>query len=85
MLPSHWEWEFIDADIECDAAPGIDGIYPGPYLSYFRMPSIDKIQEIHEWVYEVIEEDGPFDGVLGFSEASSRYLRACTRGEMGLT
>jgi predicted esterase len=31
----------------------------------------EEIQEVHQYIKEVIEESGPFDGVMGFSEGAS--------------
>jgi hypothetical protein len=67
MLPSHWEWVFVEAEIECDAYPGVE-IWPGPYRNYFTAPSLKGMNAAEEWLLGIIDEEGPFDGVFGFSE-----------------
>ena len=45
--------------------------YPGPYLCYYDAPTPKAVQSAVDLVLEVIEEDGPFDAVLGFSYGAS--------------
>ena len=67
-LPAHWEWEFFDGEVECDPAPGLGDVYPRPFHSYFEIPSVHGIEAAHEAILGFIEDEGPFDAVLGFSE-----------------
>lgn len=76
------EFHFIEG--ECETAPveGITQFYQGPYLSFYPWPprmeeaEYNKAREqAYELIYEAIEEDGPFDAILGFSQgASLAYL-----------
>ena len=50
---------------------GIAEIYTGPYIAFFAHPTPEQVAEAFELVNEVIEEDGPFDGVMGFSQGAS--------------
>lgn len=45
--------------------------YPGPYLCYYDEPTPKVVQSAVELVLEVVDEDGPFDAVLGFSYGAS--------------
>ncbi|PNS14520.1 Dihydrofolate reductase [Sphaceloma murrayae] len=67
LLPRHWEWCFYNAEIECGPLPQLEGLYPGPFYTAVALPSLKMIQRVHAWIREIIEEDGPFDGLLGFS------------------
>ena len=52
-------------------------MYEGPYYCYYNWPrrlnpEDDKsVQEAYEILYEIIEQDGPFDGILGFSHGAA--------------
>ncbi len=54
-------------------------IYPGPYLCYYDLPTADQVADAHDLVLTFIEDEGPFDAVIGFSQgaalASSVMLR----------
>lgn len=45
--------------------------YPGPYLCYYDAPTPEAVQAAVDLVFEVVEEDGPYDAVLGFSYGAS--------------
>lgn len=68
---------FTDGELESGAGPGIEGIYESPYYSYHKWPrTMDpadsrSLNEAYEYLYSVIEEEGPFDGVLGFSQGAT--------------
>ncbi|KAF2667283.1 hypothetical protein BT63DRAFT_289093 [Microthyrium microscopicum] len=70
VLPQHFEWFFPDAEIECDPAPGVE-LWPGPYRTYFVIPTTKQMKHMMDWLGEIIEDEGPFDGVLGFSEGGA--------------
>ncbi|KAH8692260.1 serine hydrolase FSH [Talaromyces proteolyticus] len=67
LLPNSWEWVFHDAELECAPLPSIKNLYPGPYFTFFLVPSVSRMNELHEWFLNLIEEEGPFDGLMGFS------------------
>lgn len=58
----------MDGEEECQAADGIAAVFPFPYLCYYSIPLFSSIQAAHALVHEVIAEEGPFDGVMGFSQ-----------------
>lgn len=67
---------FVEGDVESGPGPGIEGIFEGPYVMFYKFPrSIDdddtSLNRAYELLQEVIEEDGPFDGVLGFSHGGT--------------
>lgn len=67
MLPSHWEWCFINAELECGALPQLADYYPGPHYLAVTIPTVKNIERFYEWFLDVLEEEGPFDGYMGFS------------------
>ncbi|OKL57045.1 hypothetical protein UA08_07372 [Talaromyces atroroseus] len=69
-------FHFIEGEIEAEPGPGIDGYFDGPYYSYYKFPRTfddtdESMMEAYELLYDVIEEDGPFDGVMGFSHGGT--------------
>ena len=82
LLPSSWEWVFAQADIECGSLPSLKGVYPGPYFTFFIVPTVARINEVHDWLLNFIEEEGPFDGLMGFS-AVSRSKMPILAGKQG--
>lgn len=54
-----------------NAAPGVDGHHPGPYLAWHGRHFTDEVAAAHDYVNSVIEEDGPYDGVIGFSQGAA--------------
>ena len=70
ISPQH-TFDFIDAPFECSAAPGISEVYPSPYLAWHSQYDPEYISEVHDFLASVIEEDGPYDGIIGFSQGAS--------------
>lgn len=68
MLPASWTFDFVNGEETCLSADGIDKVYPEPYFCYYNVPTLESMQAAHELVQEVIDEDGPFDGIIGFSQ-----------------
>ena len=81
-LPGHWEFCFYDADIECGPLPQLEGLYPGPFFTNFAIPTVAVMRDIHQWLLDIVEEDGPFDGFMGFSAVRSEF---CYREDLSLT
>jgi hypothetical protein len=50
---------------------GIGSIFPGPYRAFYRTPSADDVKAAYDFIMEVVREDGPFDGVIGFSQGAA--------------
>lgn len=68
MLPSWYEFIFIDGGYTCNPAPGVEDFYSGPYLCWYNTPTTAKVTEAHGRISSVIENQGPFDAVMGFSQ-----------------
>lgn len=71
-LPANYEFVFVNGPSECDAAPGISDVYAGPYRCWYNTPTTAKVKMAHEFVEDFMREQGPFDGVMGFSQARIR-------------
>ena len=76
------EFCFVEGECEAEPVEGITDFYQGPYLSFYPWPPrMDENEytasreRAYELIYEAIEEEGPFDAILGFSQgASLAYL-----------
>ena len=68
LLPSNYQFTFVDGPTECDAAPGIGNVYVGPYLCWYQSPTTSAVARAHKLVSKIVEEKGPFDAVMGFSQ-----------------
>lgn len=70
-------FHFIEGECDSDPGPGIAGFFDGPYYSYYKFPrsfsDIDDsdVLEAYDQLYSAIEEEGPFDGILGFSHGGT--------------
>ncbi|KAF9893166.1 hypothetical protein FE257_012579 [Aspergillus nanangensis] len=66
-----WGFFFMAGEVECPPAPGIGDKFPGPYLCYTSRFDPDSMDDVHELIDETIQDYGPFDGALGFSQGAS--------------
>lgn len=70
-------FDFLEGQIETEAGPGVGGFYDGPYYSFYCWPPTGSekdelsIAEALEDLHAKLEEDGPFDGLLGFSHGGT--------------
>ena len=68
LLPNDMEYEFFDAEHEYPPAEGCGEIFPGPYYCFYPVPTTKNVALAHQYVQEIIDEEGPFDAVMGFSQ-----------------
>ncbi|GFN16929.1 serine hydrolase FSH [Aspergillus tubingensis] len=66
-----WEFHFLSGEVECPPAPGIGSTFPPPYYCWARSFDAGEIDAAHALIEEAIDEHGPFDGVLGFSQGAA--------------
>ncbi|KAB8271736.1 serine hydrolase FSH [Aspergillus minisclerotigenes] len=72
-------FHFLEGDVDSIPGPGISGFYDGPYYSYYKFPrSIsdngaegESLLSAYDRLYDVVDEEGSFDGVLGFSHGGT--------------
>ncbi|KAE8150833.1 hypothetical protein BDV25DRAFT_171872 [Aspergillus avenaceus] len=69
-LPADWEFDFLDGEMESKPATGIEDIFPGPYYSYHGVPIPEDVWRAYNFIMDVVQEEGPFDGVIGFSQGA---------------
>jgi hypothetical protein len=53
------------------AAPGIASVFQGPYFVWHEKYDPKSVEKVHDYLQSVIEEDGPYDGIIGFSEGAA--------------
>jgi len=71
LLPEHFDYDFLEGEKEVPPAPLVAKVFPGPYMSYLTDYSVGSIEEQHEFIMNIVDEEGPFDGVMGFSQGAS--------------
>jgi predicted esterase len=67
---------FVDAPIESTAHPSLQGLFDGPFYSWVDPAGSPAdaalaIEDAIDLLYEVIEEQGPFDAIIGFSQGAT--------------
>jgi hypothetical protein len=70
ILPSSYEFIFIDGEGFCDPLPNVGAMYPGPYRCWYSTPNTTDVAKAHEVIKKAIEKLGQFDVVMGFSQVS---------------
>lgn len=65
-----FEFTFVDAIIECPGDVEIAKYYRGPFFRHWDGTQ-DSVQQCYEYLLDIIDEDGPFDGVVGFSQGAA--------------
>lgn len=71
MLPGDYEFHFFDGKYECEPAPEVRDHYPPPYLTWYNTPTVDKVKDAHSQILQIVENHGPFDAVVGFSQGAA--------------
>ncbi|KAL2697596.1 hypothetical protein AAEP93_011500 [Penicillium crustosum] len=67
-----WEFYFLGGKVICQPDPGgIPPSVPGPYLCYSADFDPVSMRAAHALVEEAFQNQGPFDGVFGFSQGAS--------------
>jgi hypothetical protein len=69
-LPSHYTFDFVDAPVECGPGLDVGDVYPGPYYCFFDAYTPERMDDAIEHVREIVEEDGPYDAIIAFSQVS---------------
>ncbi|KAJ5929598.1 hypothetical protein N7454_006548 [Penicillium verhagenii] len=68
---SQHTFDFVDAQTVSSAAPGISGLYPPPFLCWYKHGRPDEVTAALDHLCTIIDEDGPYDGLIGFSEGAA--------------
>lgn len=70
MDPIH-EFVFVDGLVECAPPAAVPSFFQGPFYCYYSKPTAENLQAAYDLVHELIEEEGPFHGVFGFSQGGA--------------
>jgi len=74
------ELHFVDGLVVTEGQEDMKGMFPEPYYSWCSMSSDKKlvdyesVKQALDFVQDIIEEDGPFDGIMGFSQGAALAL-----------
>ena len=49
----------------------MDAFFSGPYYCYYELPTPDQVSAAFDLIWDTITEEGPFDGLIGFSQGSA--------------
>ncbi|PSR80252.1 inducible nitrate reductase 2 [Coniella lustricola] len=74
QLGTKYQFVFMDGAIERPRGPGMPAASSGPFYSYTTGYSPREITEALEDIDIFIEDFGPFDGILGFSQGASMAM-----------
>ncbi|MCJ1464789.1 hypothetical protein MMC07_003402 [Pseudocyphellaria aurata] len=67
-LDSSYSFDFVDAPFPSAPAAGIELFYSGPYRAFWNGTAIKDVRAAHQLLRTLLERDGPYDGVLMFSQ-----------------
>ncbi|KAJ5128606.1 hypothetical protein N7448_002322 [Penicillium atrosanguineum] len=73
-LDPSFELVFVDGPFECERGPGVSEYQTGPYFSHTQGYSPADIAKAISYLEEILEDEGPFDGIFGFSQGSALML-----------
>ncbi|KAL1845791.1 hypothetical protein Daus18300_014449 [Diaporthe australafricana] len=73
-LGASFEYIYLDGPVESERVRGMSQMVPGPFFGWFPGYTTAHIGETHALISETIEEDGPFDGIFGFSQGATLAL-----------
>ncbi|RMZ80446.1 hypothetical protein DV737_g3021, partial [Chaetothyriales sp. CBS 132003] len=62
---------YLDGEIEAPKATSLSAFTKGTFYCYYDAFDPASVKKAHEMLNEVIEEEGPFDGIVGFSQGGS--------------
>lgn len=61
-------FEFVDGLFPSDPAPDVPYFYPPPYYAWWEGNTPASVRSSHTWLLSKLARDGPYDGVLLFSQ-----------------
>ncbi|KAK3318563.1 serine hydrolase FSH [Apodospora peruviana] len=70
-LPESYSFDFVDAPWDCAPAPGIKVVFDSGHYAWWPRQTINSIRGSHKWLIDYIDEHGPYDAVVGFSQGCS--------------
>ncbi|KAK1702954.1 serine hydrolase FSH [Colletotrichum lupini] len=82
LLPSDYDFTFVDGPTTCKPEADIAKVYPGPYLCWYRTPTTESVTAAHRHVKSIMAEKGPFDGIMGFSQGAAVAVSMILRHQL---
>ncbi|KAL9012091.1 MAG: hypothetical protein Q9173_003120 [Seirophora scorigena] len=76
-LSGDFSFDFVDGFLPSDPAAGVNLFYPPPYYSFWNDLAIESVRKSHKWLRDLITRNGPYDGVLCFSQGCSLIASFC--------
>ncbi|KAI1328523.1 DUF341 domain-containing protein [Xylariaceae sp. FL0255] len=73
-LDPSFDLVFVDGPFESERGPGVSEFESGPYYSHSQGYSPADISQAIQYLEEILEDEGPFDGIFGFSQGSALTL-----------
>jgi len=70
-LDKSYTFDFVDAPFHCAPAPGIKVLFESGTYTWWTKPTINAIRGAHQFLADYIDEHGPYDAVMGFSQGCS--------------
>ncbi|KAM7214129.1 family of serine hydrolases 1 [Rhypophila decipiens] len=70
-LPPSYSFDFVDAPFHCAPAPGIKVLFESGHYTWWPKATINGIRGSHKWLIDYIDEHGPYDAIIGFSQGCS--------------
>jgi len=65
------EFLFVDGQLDTEPRNGVEKYFEGPFLSYYDWDSPRSLHKAYDFLYQVVKNSGPYDGLLGFSQGGS--------------
>ncbi|KAJ5710505.1 hypothetical protein N7488_004661 [Penicillium malachiteum] len=69
-----WDFHCLTGEVACSPAPGIESVFPGPFYCYTREFDPEGVDASYALLEKTIEENGPFQGALGFSQGAATLV-----------
>ncbi|KAI0204324.1 DUF341 domain-containing protein [Astrocystis sublimbata] len=73
-LDPSFDLVFVDGPFETERGPGVSKYESGPFFSHTQDFSPAEISQAIQHLQDTLEEQGPFDGIFGFSQGSALTL-----------
>ncbi|KAL2135872.1 hypothetical protein VTI74DRAFT_6471 [Chaetomium olivicolor] len=67
-LPPTITFDFVDAPLPANAAPGITALFNSRHFAWWNTQTPDAFRSAHAWLRAYLAAHGPYDAVMGFSQ-----------------
>ncbi|PYI03475.1 hypothetical protein BO78DRAFT_432081 [Aspergillus sclerotiicarbonarius CBS 121057] len=65
-------FKYYNGCMEAEVEPQLKGLFPGPFYNHYPRDQVpgENLAIAMKHVYQIIEREGPFDAVMGFSQGA---------------